>query len=160
MKLTIYIVGLLLLLLTSCQQTEQETNDAIAIDSNTLIITDINGKSIRLTGAVNDSVRALFETNNIFESAGKWFIIRKKTTPTKEPIFPEGFEDDTTAYSKDYSEYGSYYYVIFASKSLKEKKQYLKSIDPDTEERIIGNYWDMSISLNEDKTKILEVWFY
>ena len=159
-----YIAGLLVMLLAGCLQAGQETKEVIVIEKDTLIINDIHGESIRLTGAVKDSVLAVFEANHIFESADTWFVIRKLTTPTKEPIFPEGFEDDTTAYSKDYSEYGSHYYVIFVSKSKQEKERLLASLDEDYDEEglrtVVITNWDLSVSINEDKSKVLETWIY
>lgn len=148
------------MLLAGCRQVEQGVKEAIVIENDTLIITDIHGESLRLTGVVKDSVLTIFVMNNVIESADTWFVMRKVDTPIGEPIFPEGFEDDTTAYAKDYSEYGSHYYVILVGKSQQEKEQYLVSIDPDTEVRRIGNYWDLSVTINEDKTKVLETWIY
>jgi len=164
MRRIMFIAGLLVMLLAGCRQAGQEKEEAIVIDNDTLIITDIHGESIRLTGAVKDSVLAVFEANHVFESEDTWFVIRKLTTPTKALPLPEGFEDDTTAYSKDYSEYGSHYYVIFVSKSRKEKERLLASLDEDYDEEglrtVVITNWDLSISINEDKTKVLETWIY
>lgn len=162
MRMIIFIAGLSLMLLTGCRQAGQETKESIVIDNDSLIITDIHGESLQLTGAVKDSLLAIFEVNNVLESTEAWTVIKKLKMPDQIlPLpLPEGFEDDTTAYSKDYSEYGNHYYDIFVGKTRQEKEQYLISIDPATKVRRIGNYWDLSFRINEDKTKILELWIY
>lgn len=160
----ILMVGLSVILLAGCRKAVQEKEEAIVINKDTLIITDIHGESIRLTGAVKDSVQSVFEANYVFESEDTWFVVKKLTTPTKTLPLPGGFEDDTTAYSKDYSEYGNHYYVIFVSKSRKEKERLLTSLDEDYDEEglrtVVITNWDLSISINVDKTKVLETWIY
>jgi hypothetical protein len=153
-------------LFSGCQKQLQNGSDVIVIDKDSLKITDIHGESIRLTGAVKDSVLNMFKANNVLESVDTWIVIEKLDMPDQIlPLpLPEGFEDDPTAYTKDYSEYGSHYYVIFVSKSRQEKERLLASLDEDYDEEglrtVVITNWDLSISINEDKTKVLETWIY
>lgn len=154
------IIGLLLFLLLCCIKVAPDK--AIIIENNTMTIIDIHGKSIQFTGALKDSLLVILETNSILESVDAWAVIKKLDMPDKISDLPKpkGFEVDSTATIKDFSEYGRHYYDIFVGKSRHKKEQYLISIDPSIKVRIIGNYWDLSIRVNDDKTKILETWIY
>jgi len=155
-----FLSGLLFILLAGCRQVGQGNNEAIVIEKDTLIMTDIHGVSLRLSGVVKDSMLSVFNQISVLETEDTWLLIWKAEMPDSllsVPI-PEG--DDISVTEKDYSDYGSHYYSILVGKSKQNKEQYLISIDPDTKVRKIGNYWDMSITINEDKTKVLETWIY
>jgi len=160
MKRIIFYSGLILNIILGCEPDRREKVEAIVIANDTLTLTDIHGESLHIAGTVKDSMLYIFNLTSVFQTEGTWLIINKVEIPDSLLSIPIPEGNDISVTEKDYSEYGSHYYDILVGKSKQNKEQYLKSIDPDTEVRVIGNFWDLSVTINEDKTKVLETWIY